>query len=172
MTHKQENTAGRSACGVLRFAQQIRFEEGLAPSSSPAAQKIQICSDTTAHTDMCFRLVSPGCALTIPRCRCSAPRRRARCRCRRDTAPRRRRCSYAGDGEAEPHQRGHREHEPRTALHLQRATAVFAATRALLSTSWMLLSRLSPPVSSATRASRNGVVSLPWMPCSWLSASA
>lgn len=96
ITRKQENTAGRLACGVLRFAQQIGFEEGLAPSSSPAAQKIQICSDTAAHTDMCFRLVSPGCALTIPRCRCSAPRRRARCRCRRDTAPRRRRCSYAG----------------------------------------------------------------------------
>ena len=55
---------------------------------------------------------------------------------------------------------------------LQYSTAVRAASFALLYTSRMLEARLSPPVSSETRASRKGVVSLPWMPFSLHSAMA
>ena len=39
-------------------------------------------------------------------------------------------------------------------------------------TSWMLLSSESPPVRSLIFASRKGVVSLPWMPRAFASATA
>ena len=52
-------------------------------------------------------------------------------------------------------------HILRMEFYFASSAAVSAATFALLRTSLILLSRLSPPVSSTTLASRNGVVSLP-----------
>ena len=53
-----------------------------------------------------------------------------------------------------------------------RATAMRAAQRALLSASWTLEAKDSPPVSSLILASRNGVICLPWMWAASASASA
>src|SRR5690606_9930758 len=46
------------------------------------------------------------------------------------------------------------------------AIAICAPTRALLTSAAMLATFERPSVSSSTRASTNGVTSLPWMPCS------
>ena len=56
---------------------------------------------------------------------------------------------------------GYQKRYPERVHYLQYSTAVRAATLALLYTRRMLDARESPPVSSATRASRKGVVALP-----------
>ena len=70
------------------------------PCRAAEARRREIRHKYTKHRRpvglRCFLSILQFHALTIPRCRCSAPRRRARCRCRQDTAPRRRRCSSAG----------------------------------------------------------------------------
>ena len=108
----------------------------------------------------------PDCS--TPRYPCSLKLIYNTTRCRASQYPRRRFCPTKTAGALPP--RGFFNIKSYSYLHS--SDAVLDATMALLRTSWMLLSSESPPVSSTTRASRNGVVSLPWIPCSLLSLTA
>ena len=110
----------------------------------------------------------PDCS--TPRYPCSLKLIYNTTRCRASQYPRRRFCPIKTAGALPPPRGFFNINISYSYLHS--SAAVLDATMALLRTSWMLLSSESPPVSSTTRASRNGVVSLPWIPCSLLSLTA